>query len=146
MLQQRIGLIGAGQMATALAQGFVKAGLTTPDRLLASDVDQAARERFAGNVGALTTDDNLQVASESDILILAVKPQQMPQVVAGLRGSLRRDAVVVSIAAGIRLASLAQWLGSDVRTVRVMPNTPCLVGQGACASVSANTPARKTGH
>jgi pyrroline-5-carboxylate reductase len=133
MLQQRIGLIGAGQMATALAKGFVKAGLTTADRLLASDVDEHARQRFAQAVAAHTTADNALVAAQSDVIILAVKPQQMPQVAAGLRASLPAARLVVSIAAGVRLASLAEWLGPAVRLVRVMPNTPCLVGQGACA-------------
>jgi pyrroline-5-carboxylate reductase len=133
MLQQRIGLIGAGQMATALAQGFIKAGLTTADRLLAADVDEHARQRFAHTVAALTTADNALVAAQSDVLILAVKPQQMAQAVAELRGKLSADRLIISIAAGVRLASLADWLGPELRLVRVMPNTPCLVGQGASA-------------
>jgi pyrroline-5-carboxylate reductase len=135
MLQQRIGLIGAGQMATALAHGFVTAGLTTADRLLASDVDEHARQRFAQALAAHTTADNALVAAQSDVIILAVKPQQMSQVAAGLRNSLAANPgrLIVSIAAGVRLASLAEWLGPGLRLVRVMPNTPCLVGQGACA-------------
>jgi pyrroline-5-carboxylate reductase len=133
MLDERIGLIGAGQMATALARGFLKAGLSTADRLLAADVDAPARQRFADATGAKTTDDNARVAAESDVIFLAVKPQQMPQVAATLRPKLDTGKLVVSIAAGIRLASLAEWLGADRRLVRVMPNTPCLVGQGACA-------------
>jgi pyrroline-5-carboxylate reductase len=133
MLQQRIGFVGAGQMATALAKGFIKAGLTTADRLLAADVDEHARQRFAQAVPARTAADNAQVAAQSDVIILAVKPQQLPQVAAGLRAGLPADRLVVSIAAGVRLASLAEWLGPAVRLVRVMPNTPCLVGQGACA-------------
>ena len=133
MLQKRIGLIGAGQMATALATGLLKARLIAPQNLLASDVDEAARQRFVRATDARTTADNSVVARESDVLILAVKPQQMAQVAAGLRGKITPDRLVISIAAGIRLASLAQWLGPDLRIVRVMPNTPCLVGQGACA-------------
>ena len=135
MSQQRIGLIGAGQMATALANGFVKAGLTTADRLLASDVDEHARQRFAQAVGAATTADNALVVAQSEVIILAVKPQQMPQVAAGLRSKLSANAgrLIVSIAAGVRLASLSEWLGPGLRLIRVMPNTPCLVGQGACA-------------
>ena len=133
MLDQRIGLIGAGQMATALAQGFLKAGLTTADRLLASDVDPQARQRFAQATAAQTTDDNGLVAAQSDVIFLAVKPQQLTQVAAGLRPKLDAKKLIVSIAAGVRLASLADWLGTDRRLVRVMPNTPCLVGQGVCA-------------
>ena len=133
MLDERIGLIGAGQMATALAHGFIKAGLITADRLLASDVDEHARQRFAQATAANTTADNALVAAQSEVVFLAVKPQQMAQVAADLQGKLPADRLIVSIAAGVRLASLAEWFGPDPRIVRVMPNTPCLVGQGACA-------------
>jgi pyrroline-5-carboxylate reductase len=133
MLEQRIGLIGAGQMATALAQGFVKAGLTSAERLLASDPDEAARQRFGGTIGAATTADNAAVAAKSDVLFLAVKPQQLSAVAAALRGKISTERLVVSIAAGVRLKSLSEWLGPGLRIVRVMPNTPCLVGEGASA-------------
>jgi pyrroline-5-carboxylate reductase len=133
MLEQRIGLIGAGQMATALAQGFVKAGLTSADRLLASDPDEAARQRFGKVVGAPTTIDNSAVTANSNVVFLAVKPQQLPNVAAALRGKIPADRLIVSIAAGMRLKSLSEWLGPELRIVRVMPNTPCLVGEGASA-------------
>lgn len=132
MLQQRIGLIGAGQMAAALGQGFVKAGLVATENLLAADPSDDARRRFVEATGGRATSDNAQVAAASDVLFLAVKPQQMAPVMAELRVKLSPEQLVVSIAAGIRLASLAEGLGRDVRLVRVMPNTPCLVGQGAC--------------
>lgn len=132
MLKQQIGLIGAGQMATALGQGFVKAGLIAPESLLAADPDADALKRFAGVTGGRTTKDNAQVAQESDVVFLAVKPQQMAGVLAGLRGKVTAEELVVSIAAGIRLSVLAEGLGDGARLVRVMPNTPCLVGQGAC--------------
>jgi pyrroline-5-carboxylate reductase len=133
MLEQRIGLIGAGQMATALARGFIKAGLTTADRLLASDVEEAVRKRFTEATDARATADNAVAAEQSDVIFLAVKPQQMAAVAAGLRGKIGPERLLVSIAAGIRLASLAEWFGPELRIVRVMPNTPCLVGQGASA-------------
>ncbi len=133
MLEQRIGLIGAGQMATALARGFIAAGLTTADRILASDPDEAARHRFSEVAAARTTSDNAAVADCSDLIILAVKPQQMEGVAAGLRGKIGTPRLLVSIAAGIRLTTLAKWFGQDLRIIRVMPNTPCLIGQGACA-------------
>jgi pyrroline-5-carboxylate reductase len=132
MLQQRIGLIGAGQMATALAQGFVKAGLVPAEGILASDPAHEARSRFAQATGAQTTPDNLQVVAASDVLFLAVKPQQIGAILAELRGGLTTGQLVVSIAAGIRLEVLAKELGPEIRMARVMPNTPCLVGRGAC--------------
>ena len=134
MWNQRIGFIGAGQMATALAQGFVKAGLTAPDALLASDPLAAARERFAAATGARTTTENAQVLAQQDVVFLAVKPQQMAGVLTELRGRADARTLIVSIAAGVRLSVLAEGLGGEkVPLVRVMPNTPCLVGQGASA-------------
>lgn len=131
MLKERIGFIGAGQMATALGQGFVKAGLTEGSRLLASDVSPEARQRFSQATGAQTCDDNLQVVAGSDVVVLAVKPQYMGKVLAELRPAMSPQKLVVSIAAGIRLAVLAEALGRETHLIRVMPNTPCLVGQGA---------------
>ena len=130
MLQERVGFIGAGQMATALGQGLVKAGLVEAARLGASDPSAEARQRFAAATGARTLTDNADVARQSDVIFLAVKPQQMPDVLAELHGQLDGK-LVISIAAGIRLAQLAEGLGAGPRLVRVMPNTPCLVAQGA---------------
>ena len=131
MLTQRIGFIGAGQMATALGQGFVKAELVPAANLLAADPVEAARLRFAQATGGRTVVDNLAVVEASDVVFLAVKPQQMAQVAAQLQGKIAAEKLVVSIAAGLRLATLAEGFGGSVRLVRVMPNTPCLVGQGA---------------
>ena len=132
-LTQRIGFIGAGQMATALGQGFVRAGLVEGGQVSASDPLSESLQLFAQATGGEVTNDNLAVANHSDILFLAVKPQQMGRVLADLRGRLgSADKLVVSIAAGVRLATLAEALGREVRLVRVMPNTPCLVGRGAC--------------
>lgn len=133
MLKERIGFIGAGQMATALGQGFVKAGLIDRGQLSASDPVAEARQQFAQTTGAPTSDDNLRVATTSDVLVLAVKPQQMGKILPELRSAITPQKLVVSIAAGVRLAVLAEGLGGDARLVRVMPNTPCLVGQGASA-------------
>jgi pyrroline-5-carboxylate reductase len=132
MLQERIGFIGAGQMATALGQGLVKAGLIEPASVVASDPVPEARDRFAAATGGRIVNNNLSVAALADIIWMAVKPQQMASVLAELRGRLQGK-LIVSIAAGVRLAQLAEGLGTGPRLVRVMPNTPCLVGQGASA-------------
>lgn len=133
MLEQRIGLIGAGQMATALAQGIIKAGLVPADHILASDPDLQARQRFSDTLGATITTDNAAVVSHSDVVFLAVKPQQLAAAAAGLAAATAGKRLFVSIAAGVRLKALSEFLGPDQRIVRVMPNTPCLVGEGACA-------------
>lgn len=132
MLQQRVGFIGAGQMATALGQGFVKSGLVPPDRIRASDPSEAARSHFAQATGAASFAENSAVLRQSDIVFLAVKPQQVVPVAAGLAPELQPEQLVVSVAAGVRIAAMQAALGPDARIVRVMPNTPCLVGRGAC--------------
>jgi pyrroline-5-carboxylate reductase len=129
----RIGFLGAGKMATALARGWLAAGLTTTDRVLASDPMPAAREAFAATTGARTTADNAAVVGHTGLLVLAVKPQSMAGLLQEVRPAVGPGHLVVSIAAGISLRQLADGLGSDRRLVRVMPNTPCLVGASASA-------------
>jgi pyrroline-5-carboxylate reductase len=131
MIKQRIGFIGAGQMATALGRGFVRAELIDAGRLLAADPDPEAKKRFAHTTGGKTTDDNLRVVDQTDVIFLAVKPQQIFGVMDEVRPSLTADKLVVSIAAGVRLETLSAGLGGETRLVRVMPNTPCLVGRAA---------------
>jgi len=139
MLSVRIGFIGAGQMAMALAQGLVKAGLVAKEQLLASDPSEEARGRFSRTTGVKTTSDNLEVVDDSDVVVLAVKPQQMPGVLAQLGGKIGATRLVLSIAAGVRSATIVQSLGAAMRLARVMPNTPCLVGHGASAYCLAGT-------
>ena len=146
MVERRIGFIGAGQMATALAKGFTRAGLVAANHVTASDPVADARQRFGHETGAKISADNLQVAAAADVLFLAVKPQQMPQVLAELSGQISPDKLVVSIVAGLRLSTLAEGLGHDVRLVRVMPNTPCLVGQGACGYCLGERASADDGH
>ena len=129
----RLGFIGGGKMATALVKGILAARLTTPDRITASDVVPALRESLAKDAGIATTADNRHVVSNSDVVVLAVKPQTMAGVLTELRPALTPRHLVISIAAGITLRQLGEGLGADRRLIRVMPNTPCLVGASASA-------------
>jgi pyrroline-5-carboxylate reductase len=139
----KLGFLGAGRMATALAQGCVKAGLVPAASVLASDPSDAARNKFEREVaGARTTPDNVAVLAASDVVVLAVKPQMMAGVLAGTRGAVEPRHLVISIAAGITLARLAAALPAGTRLIRVMPNTPCLIGLGAsCYSHGATATA-----
>jgi pyrroline-5-carboxylate reductase len=138
-----LGFLGAGRMATALALGCVKAGLVPADCVLASDPSDAARAKFERDVpNARATVDNVAVLAECDAVVLAVKPQMMAAVLAGARSAVEPRHLLISIAAGVPLAKLAAALPPATRLVRVMPNTPCLIGLGAsCYSRGASATA-----
>lgn len=127
----RVGFIGAGKMATALARGLVSAGFTAADHIIACDVVAAAREQFAATTKSRVVASSIDVVAESQIVVLAVKPQQMAGVLTELQGHITSQHLVISIAAGVPLKLLVAGLGEQTRAVRVMPNTPCLVGASA---------------
>ncbi len=141
MISETIGFIGAGQMAQALARGLVNAGLTGPSQLSAADPIPAAIEKFSAALpGANRLASNRELAERCEILVLAVKPQQFAAAAADLAAATANK-LVISILAGVRLANLAAAL-PRARLVRVMPNTPALVGQGASAfALGPNTTA-----
>ncbi len=127
----RIGFLGAGKMATALARGWLGAGLTRSDRMLASDPVPHARQAFTAETAVPAIVDNLAVVTGSEMLLLAVKPQCMDKLLAEIRPALEQRHLIVSIAAGITLGQLQSGLGRERRLIRVMPNTPCLLGASA---------------
>lgn len=129
----KIGFLGAGKMATALAKGFLQAGLLTPRDLIASDCAAVARDAFQRDLGATTTPHNPEVARFASTLILAVKPAQVRDVLAEIRPHFTPEHRLISIAAGVPIRALEQALGERARVVRVMPNTPALVAAAACA-------------
>jgi pyrroline-5-carboxylate reductase len=120
-------------MATALARGLIDAGFIPAKAILASDVSEIALQRFASETGAGTATANAAVVGQSDVVVLAVKPQHVRPVLSELRSHVRADHLIVSIAAGVPLRLLHEGLGGEHRIVRVMPNSPCLVGSGASA-------------
>lgn len=131
MLDQTIGFIGAGQMAHALAGGFAAAGLIEPERIVAFDPSDVAAECFASGVaGARTVGSNAEVIEAADVVVLAVKPQNVAAVAEETKGRLTAEKLLVSIAAGVPIDRLTTGFGTE-RVIRVMPNTPCLVGRGA---------------
>ena len=131
--QIRIGLIGTGKMATALAKGWIQSGWLPAENIVGTDVLPAAREDFAGATGCETVDAIADLLPRADVLVLAVKPQHVPRVLDQIKAGFEDRHLLVSIAAGVPLAAFSESLGSGRRLVRVMPNTPCLVGAGASA-------------
>lgn len=137
-ISKRIGFIGAGRMAQALASGFVRGELLKPQNVLAADPSPDSAQAFQAAVpGAKVVEGNQQVLAGADIVFLAVKPQYLEAVAAQLDTSNFAGAFV-SIVAGVPIARLSALLTCD-RIVRVMPNTPALVGQCAAGFTAAST-------
>ena len=130
---QRWGFIGSGKMATAMVKGMLRAGIATPESISASDPLPAARDALHSETKVSVLDSNLAVLERSDVLVLAVKPQSMRKVLHELRPAVTPEHLVLSIAAGTTIDSIDEGLGRSGRLVRVMPNTPALVGEGASA-------------
>jgi pyrroline-5-carboxylate reductase len=127
---RQVSMIGGGQMALALAEGFCRAGLLAPADITVYDPHPPARERLAARLSGLVFADTAAAAAAAgSVVFLAVKPQQAQAACQEIAGHLRTDAVLVSIVAGLPTAALAEMSGVP-RIIRVMPNTPCLVGQG----------------
>jgi pyrroline-5-carboxylate reductase len=135
----RFGFLGAGKMATALARGWLSAGLVESARGAASDPVPQARQAFQEITGMEAMADNRKLVANSDVLILAVKPQSLAGVLSEVRSTVSPKHLMVSIVAGATLRQLADGLGSGRRLIRVMPNTPCLVGASASAFAPAET-------
>lgn len=129
---QKIGFLGGGSMAEALITGLFGAGLVEPAAVYVSDISDTRKEYLKEKFG-IQTGDNNTVCSTVDIVVLAVKPQVMPQVLEEIASVVSPELTVVSIVAGITTGSIESYFSGPVPVVRVMPNTPCLVGQGASA-------------
>lgn len=133
MIEKKIGFIGGGNMGSAIIGGLIRSGLSDAKHLIAADFSEASRQRLSECYGIATTADNTEAASRADILFLSVKPNVFPIVIPQIRDFVREDTVIVSIAAGQPIARIEQLFGKPIRLIRVMPNTPALVG----ASMSA---------
>jgi len=137
----KITFIGGGNMAVALIGGMKKKGFSAA-AMQVIEPAPAARDRLTEAFGVRCAPAIDAAALNCEVLILAVKPQQMREALAPLAGKLR-DQLVISIAAGLRIGDLSRWLGGHHRLVRTMPNTPALIGAGitalcADAAVSAD--------
>lgn len=131
MDQSTIGFIGAGNMGRSLAGGLLKSGWNRRKLILADPVPEQ-REAVERLLGVNVYLQNEDVAERADVLVLAVKPQVIKPVCEGLAAAVQQKRpLLVSIAAGVRIADLERWLGGNLSLVRVMPNTPALVGSGA---------------
>jgi pyrroline-5-carboxylate reductase len=131
VLTEKIGVIGAGKIGSAIARGVIRAGLAMKEKVMASDVSEALRQAAVNELGIKVTAENGALCDFADIIILAVKPQIVDPVAKEIAKKLGKTKLLVSVAAGVPLARLEANLEKGARVVRVMPNIPCVVGAGA---------------
>ena len=131
MLTEKIGVIGAGKIGSAIARGVIRAGLVAKENVIASDVSAALRQAMTQELGIKTTANNGELGDFADIIILAVKPQIVDPVAREIAKKLGTAKLLVSVAAGVPLSRIEAGLAPGARVVRVMPNIACVVGAGA---------------
>lgn len=134
---RNIAFIGAGNMTQSIVGGMCKSGYPA-DKVWVSNPSAGKLEKMKAELGVNTSHDNLEVVNAADAIVLSVKPQLMADVCAHLKENISNlgDKLIITIAAGIRMPKYKQYLGDDINIVRVMPNTPSLVGQGMSGLVA----------
>jgi len=136
-----VGVIGVGQMGGALVRGLVRAGVVTPEQIIISDSDPSKIRGLADELGVKVARSNAEAAWGCSYVVLAVKPGQITDVAGEIAAALTGDQTVVSVAAGISIERIRAALGkSEAALIRVMPNTPVVVGAGAFALAAPLVP------
>ncbi len=132
MTRGPLAVLGAGAMGSAVLEAVLRTELYTPEQVRVTTLDEQAAQRWRER-GVEVAADNAAAVTGAGVVLVAVKPADVPAVLSDIGGGLDAEAVVVSIAAGVRLATLAEHLPTGTAVVRVMPNTPALVGEGMSA-------------
>lgn len=133
-----LGVIGLGNMAKALIGGIISKGIFDPQDIIGADPLEAAREKAEKKFQIQVKNNNADVAREADVILLAVKPQFLKVAIADIMDEINENKLIISIAAGKTLEWISKEFEKDVKIIRVMPNTPALVGEG-CAAVCPNS-------
>jgi pyrroline-5-carboxylate reductase len=143
-MQHELAILGAGNMAEAIARSLLNAGIFQASQVIATDVSAQRRELFQKQLGIRAIENNADAVRDVGIILLSVKPQHLKDVLGSIATASRRDVLVISIAAGISSGFIEQNLGSGNawRIIRSMPNTPMLIGEGMVA-IAAGRHARE---
>ena len=132
-MNRKIGFIGCGNMGKAMLGALVKSKDINNDNIIVSTKSEESAKRINKEFEVKATVVNTEVAEESNILFLAVKPYFFKEVIEEIKDKVNDDTIIISIAAGITIAQIEEWFGKEVKVVRTMPNTPALVGEGMSA-------------
>jgi pyrroline-5-carboxylate reductase len=129
MPDSTIAFIGAGVMGEAMIAGLIRREIVRPEKLIAAGPRLERLEELRSSYGIKTTPDNAAASREADVVVISTKPQRLAVVIQDLKGSIRSEALILSIVAGAPIAKISTGLGHD-RVVRSMPNTPAQIGEG----------------
>ena len=136
MKKYNIGFIGAGKMAGAIIKGLLKSNIVTPENLIATQAEKENLEEKSKTLGIKVILNNLELAEKSDIIFIAVKPNQVIGVLEEISPKINNEKLIVSIAAGLTTKTIEANLPANTKVIRVMPNTPALVNEGICGIIS----------
>jgi len=131
--QVRVAVLGAGKMGGILLQAFLKQQILSPDQLLATVAHADRAAALSAQWGVEVSTDNLAVARRADVILLGVKPFQVPDLVEQIRPALTTDKLLISFAASVKISAIEQAAGIDIPVIRSMPNTPSMLGAGISA-------------
>ena len=131
--KSRVAVLGAGKMGGILLQAFLKQQILSPDQLLATVAHEERAAALSAQWGVEVCTDNLAVAHQADVILLGVKPFQVPDLVEQIRPALNTSKLLISFAASVRISAIEQAAGIDIPVIRSMPNTPSMLGAGISA-------------
>ena len=143
MSEYKIGFIGAGKMASAIIKGLIKTGFAKSEELIASQAEKELTDEKSKILGIKVTADNKELAPSADTIFIATKPNQVEEVLKEISPFVTSEKLIVSIAAGVTTEKLEANLPEGTRVIRVMPNTPALVGEGMSGMVGGKNATEK---
>ena len=132
-MSKKVGFIGCGNMGSSMVGGLIKSGFLKAEDIIVSTKTETSAKKLSDEFNVATTVDSKVVAKESETIILAIKPNMYKSIVEEIKSELTRDKLIITIAAGITIANMEEWLGDDSKIIRTMPNTPALVGEAMSA-------------
>jgi pyrroline-5-carboxylate reductase len=137
--QDKIGLIGCGEMGSALARGMIKAGDIDPSSVYVYDLNKEREALLAGELNCNQAETLETMVQRCRFLFIAVKPQDAGDLLSNIKAAVHRDQIIISIAAGITISFIEKSLPEKTKVIRLMPNTPCLIGEGAVVVSTGET-------
>lgn len=132
-MNKTIGFIGCGNMGVAMIGGIIKSNIVSPNKISVADLNENALRETNEKYGIHITTDNIELAKNSDIIVLALKPSLYPIVINQIKDEVKDSVIIVTIAAGKDINGTEEMFGKKIKVVRVMPNTPAMVGEGMSA-------------